>query len=151
MAALQVSHSAIQRWLTLGCPYRVVGHRRQFDLEVVRNWRANNITPKPGPELSEGRLREQNLKIQERQFRLAKMKQQYVLKAKAEAYLTASGRQIRSTIMGIADRIAGKLAAEQDQDTCHAIMTAEIRKTLTALADTLVKWDGGNYDPHARQ
>ena len=74
MAALQVSASAIQKWIGLGCPYRVVRHRRQFDLAAVQAWRAANITPKPGPELAQGRLREQHIRIEEREFKLAKLK-----------------------------------------------------------------------------
>jgi hypothetical protein len=144
MAALQISASGLEKMINLGCPYRVVRHRRQFDLEQVQTWRKENITPKPGPELAEGRLRLQHLRNEEREFKLALLKGEYVLKSKVDTYMFETGRQIRDAVLGVPDRLAGIMAAETDQHKIHALLTQEFLRALESLSHSDATWrDGG--------
>lgn len=144
MAAVKISRSGLQRWLTMGCPYRLVNHRRRFDLHQVQAWKKANVLPKPetSPALLAGRLRLQNLRNEERQFKLAILKGEYVLRTTADKHLFESGRQVRDAMQAIPDRVAGILAAETDQHKCHAAMTLEIERAMEGLS-TEPPWGDG--------
>jgi hypothetical protein len=57
-----------------------------------------------------------------------------VEKVKAQAFNT--GRSIRDALLNIPDRVASELAAETDAARVHALLTADIREALNALAET---------------
>ena len=144
-----MSDKTIRNWLTKGCPHtKDEKGRYLFSLAQVGQWYSNTID---GPvktartktaTLSEGKLREQAVKNEEREFKLAKLKGEYVARTKVDKYLFESGRQIRDALLGIPDRLAGIMAAETDQHKCHVQMTQEIRRALESLSTELVKWHG---------
>ena len=51
---------------------------------------------------------------------------------KTEAFAVA--RQVRESILGVPDRIAGQLAAEVDPHKIHALLSTELTKALQSLA-----------------
>lgn len=151
----RVSEKTIRNWLAKGCPHHKDARGRyQFDVSAVDHWYATTIdgpaktAKSKSTTLAEAKLREHNVRIEREEFKLAKLKGEYVPRAKVDKYLFESGRQIRDAILGIPDRLAGIVTAETDQHKNHAVLTQELRRALESLSTELVKWDGGNYDPH---
>lgn len=44
-------------------------------------------------------------------------------------------RTVRDSVLNVADRVAAELAAEMSADRCHHILTVELRRALSDLAD----------------
>ena len=146
--ALGISKSKAIRWSQEGCPHAITPKGFRWDMPAVRRWVQDTHTV-PSVALNAAKLRALNLRCEELEYRFQQERAKYVRRTTVEAYLTASGTQVRTACMAIADTVAPLLAVEPDQHVCHAIMTAAIRKALTDLADNLVQWHGGNYDTHA--
>ncbi|MBI5315037.1 MAG: hypothetical protein HZB34_03615 [Nitrospirae bacterium] len=142
LAAIKISPSGLQKWITKGLPYTVVHNRRRFNLREVQAWRKANITPKPGPELLAGRVRLQHIRNEEREFKLAILKGQCVERVKVDKYLFATGRQVRDGMLALPDRLSAMLTAESDAHRCHAILTQEIERVLEGLC-TQPPWGDG--------
>lgn len=140
-----ISKTTAIRWANLGCPHTITPKGFRWDLPAVRRWfQATHAVP--NADLAAAKLRATHLRCEELEYRLAREREQYVLKTTADTYLNAAALQISEVLLALPARLAAAVASESDQNAIHALMTKEIRRTLTDLANNLVRWNGGNPD-----
>jgi len=85
------------------------------------------------------RRRRDELLIERELFDLDARRGRYVLADDVRATGEKIGTETRGALMGIADRIAPQVAAESDPRACHALIVAETRRVLDALADAIAR------------
>ena len=134
--ALRVSTNSITAWIGKGCPSsKLKDGSYQFDLPKVQAWRekTRRVRVTGDKTLADAQLRKENALAALRELELGRKRGELVEKAKVEAAAFRVGRQVRDSLLGLPDRLAGIIAAEPSQAKIHALLTRELRQCLEAL------------------
>lgn len=123
------------------------GHRLIRPLAADRAWgKAPAVNAPAAPvkpaEVDEAvRIRRERdaFALERDRFEFGVRRGEYVRADDVRTEITRIATEARNAMMQIADRIAPRVAAENDARICHSLIADEVRRVLTTLADDLAK------------
>lgn len=88
-----------------------------------------------GSTLNKARAARETYEARISELKYKKMKGESVDAAEVKSMFATAARRVRDSALAIPDRIASVLAAEEDPDRVHRLLTEELEQALTTLAD----------------
>lgn len=146
----RVTLPTIDYWVTRGCPhFKAPGKlgRYRFEYDEVQIWHKANIMSRSEQAKPSGaRERKDTAAAEKQEIMLARLKGELLDRASTHKTIFEAFRQTRDAVQGLADRLAGIVAAESDQHRCHAAISEECRRLLEDMAKSVEKITNGDFN-----
>ncbi len=139
---LGVTQQAISKAVKAG---RITtGADGKLDLdEALAQWAGELRAPRDGPgdgtTLQAAHLRKETALAELAELKAQVMRGDLLDRLEIESLWFALVRTLRDRMLGIPDRLAVLLAAETDEHTVRVMLDAEIRESLTVVADSMTE------------
>jgi phage terminase Nu1 subunit (DNA packaging protein) len=145
--AFGVSTTAIDNWLSRGCPFEAApdrpGKAYRFSLPAVVQWRTERLTETAATagdcDLNEAKRRRAVAEAELAEIDLAERRRDLLPRSDVDAAVIGAFARVRARLLAVPTKVAAEAAATTEPATVERLLDSAVHEALAELASTDVE------------